>query len=239
MIPDPFKIILCGFLVFCVISGCSSNRNREAKMQRAVLEERGIWLNRSELFSPKKDLLNFLDELKKAHFTSVYINTYFRGSVIYPDSRYLPQFDEVSEPDVIKWLLPEIKKRGLRAEAWVEYGFYAFHTPDATQTEDRGVFLNKHPELAAVSSDGTPFLHNEKWGDFYSLCPANPRSHELLTGIFLEIMERYPFDGLNLDRIRFPNENFCFALFAKKSSKMIQAWNWFLLKRERKPLIHL
>jgi len=181
-----------------------------------VSEERGLWLNRSELFAPREDLLNFLDELKEAHFTTLYINTYFRGSVIYPDSRYLPRFSGVSEPDVLEWLLPEIKKRGMLSLAWLEYGFYAFHTPDATKTEDKGVFLNKHPELAAVASDGTPYLHNDKWGDFYSLCPANPESHKLLGDLFVEILERYPFDGINLDRIRFPNENFCFCPYCKK-----------------------
>ena len=184
-----------------------------------LIEERGVWLNRTEMFVPKEKLLNFLDSLKAAHFTSVYIDTLFKGTVIYPESKYLPQFEEVTEPDILTWLIPEIKKRKMRAEAWLEYGFYAFHTKDATQTTDRGVFLSKHPELTAIASDGATYIHNINWGDFFSLCPANPLSHKLLTDLYIEVAQRYPFDGLNLDRIRFPNENFCYCAYCRENFK--------------------
>lgn len=184
-----------------------------------TVEERGVWLNRTEMFVPREKLIKFLDDLKDAHFTSVYVDVYFQGSIIYPNSRYLPEFPGVSEPDILTWLIPEIKKRGMRAEAWVEYGFYAFHTPDASKTKDRGVFLNDNPELMAIADDGLDHLHNMQWGDFFSLCPANPKSHELLINVFTEILERYPLDGINLDRIRFPNEHFCFCNYCKEHFK--------------------
>ena len=208
------------FTCLVLISGCRSKMIHERMPpQSAVTEERGIWLNRSEIFGPREELINLLDDLLDAHFTSVYVNTYFRGSVIYPDSAYLPLWSEASDPDVLKWLIPEIKKRGMRAVAWVEYGFYAYHVPDATKTSDRGVFLNMYPELTAISADGKPYLHNEKWGDFYSLCPANPMSQKLIGDLFVEILEKYPFDGINLDRIRFPNEHFCFCEYCRNHFK--------------------
>ena len=211
-------IFLCSFLFS--LSSCRSDMNVEQTVpDDLVIEERGIWLNRSEMFGPKEELLDLLDDLKKANFTSIYVNTYFRGSVVYPDSEYLPLFDGASEPDILSWLIPEIRKRGMRAEAWMEYGFYAYHVPDATKTDDRGAFLNKYPELTAIAADGMEYLHNEKWGDFYSLCPANPKSQELLASVALETLERYPFDGVNLDRIRFPNKNFCFCDYCKKHFK--------------------
>jgi uncharacterized lipoprotein YddW (UPF0748 family) len=201
-------------------SGCSTiSWKQDAENTPNVCEERGIWLNRTELFLPREKLLKLLDDLSDANFTSIYVNTYFRGSVIYPDSKYLPLFPDASEKDILKWLLPEINKRGMRAEAWMEYGFYAYYTPDATKTEDRGVFLNKNPELTAVDSDDLPYIHNKKWGDFHSLCPANPKSHKLLANVCIETLKRYPFDGINLDRIRFPNENFCFCDYCRKNFK--------------------
>lgn len=207
------------FLPICLmfIAGCCLAQTDVTTP--TLVEERGVWLNRSELFAPKEELIAFLDSLKEANFTSVYINTYFRGTVIYPDSKYLPQFGEVSEPDILTWLIPEVKKRGMRAEAWLEYGFYAFHTKDATQTTDRGAFLTKHPELTAIASDGASYIHNKEWGDFFSLCPANPLSHKLLTDLFIEVAQRYPFDGLNLDRIRFPNEKFCYCAYCREHFK--------------------
>jgi uncharacterized lipoprotein YddW (UPF0748 family) len=184
-----------------------------------VTEERGIWLHRNDFIAPREEVLKFLDKLKEAHFTSVYIQTYFRGSVVYPDSRILPQFQEMAGSDILSWLMPEIKNRGMRSEAWMEYGFYAFHVPDAAKTTEWGVFLSLHPELKAIDADGIPYIHNSKWGDFFSLCPANPKSHELLADVCLETLSRYPFDGLNLDRIRFPGDHFCFCDFCKINFK--------------------
>lgn len=215
-----FLFFTCLVTSLLIVSGCRTEMIPEKTPPwNAVTEERGIWLNRSELFGPREELLKLLDELKAAHFTSIYVNTYFRGAVIYPDSAYLPLWSGATHPDILQWLLPEIRNRGMRAEAWVEYGFYAYHVPDATKTSDRGIFLNMYPELTAVSADGTPYLHNEKWGDFYSLCPANPMSQKLLGDLFVEILEKYPFDGINLDRIRFPNENFCFCDYCRKHFK--------------------
>lgn len=202
-----------------ILASCSLINPPESLDNITIIEERGVWLHRKNLIGSKEDLLELLDELKKANFTSLYVHTYFRGSVIYPDSRFLPQFQEMTDPDILGWLIPEIKNRGMRAEAWMEYGFYAFHVPDATETDDRGFFLSLYPELTAIDADGLPYLHNEDWGDFYSLCPANPKSHELLANVFLETLSRYPFDGLNLDRIRFPGDRFCFCDFCKTNFK--------------------
>ncbi len=208
-------LIITLFIMVFGLCGCSGKTVQTQSPEPTVIEERGIWLNRTELYAPKEKLIRLLDDLKAANFTSVYIDTYFKGSVIYPDSKYLPLYAGAKEPDILKWLIPAIKKRGMRAEAWVEYGFYAFHVPDATKTKERGVFLDKYPELTAIAANGTPYLHNVKWGDFFSFCPSNPKSQKLLADLFVEILRRYPFDGLNLDRIRYPNKNFCFCGYCK------------------------
>jgi len=210
-----FTGTLMPLLILVFLAGVSCHRAPRVEAVSYTVAERGVWLNRSELFAPREELLKLLDDLKAANITSVYINTYFRGCVVYPDSEFLPIFAEASEPDVLSWLIPEIHRRGMRAESWVEYGFYAFHTPDASKTEKRGVFLEKHPELTAVDSSGRDHIHNTQWGDFFSLCPANPKSHELLGNLFVEGIKRYPFDGINLDRMRFPNENFCYCEYCK------------------------
>lgn len=210
---------ICLLSLVFIPSSCSRAHPPESVNDNSLKEERGVWLHRKDFFTSREDGLKFLDELKAANFTSVYIQVYFRGSVIYPNSSYLPRSAEASDPDVLSWLIPEIKKRGMRAEAWMEYGFYAYHVPDAAKTDNRGAFLEKYPELAAIDADGVPYIHNKNWGDFFSLCPANPKSHELLGNLCLETLSRYPFDGLNLDRIRFPNHNFCFCNFCKDNFK--------------------
>jgi uncharacterized lipoprotein YddW (UPF0748 family) len=173
-------------------------------------------MDKETLFKPKGEVLKFLDALKGANFNAVYVNTQFRGEVLYPDSAYLPQAPEVKGKDILKWLLPEIHKRRMRAEAWTEYGFYAYHTPDATTTTTRGAILDGFPELTSIDSKGNKYLHHEQWGDFYVLCPVNPKSQEILVNLFAEMIQRYEFDGINLDRIRFARRNYCFCDYCRK-----------------------
>lgn len=187
-----------------------------AGAQPATTETRAVWLDKSDLFKGQAHLNQLLNNLREANFNTIYVATYFRGYVAYPKSQYLPQSPELKGEDILLWLIPEIHKQGMSAEAWTEYGFYAFHTPDASKTESRGVLLDKFPELTAINETGVPYIHRAQWGDFYSLCPSNPKSHELLIDIFLETIRRYPFDGINLDRIRYPSEKFCFCPYCKE-----------------------
>ncbi len=184
--------------------------------QTATTETRAVWVDKSDLFKEQAHLTELLNDLHEANFNTVYVATYFRGYVAYPNSQHLPQYPEMKEKNILSWLIGETHKRGMCAEAWMEYGFYAFHTPDASKTTSRGVLLDKFPQLTAINQAGGLYLHRDRWGDFYSLCPSNPKSHVLLTNIFLEAIQLNPFDGINLDRIRYPTEEFCFCSYCKE-----------------------
>lgn len=99
----------------------------------------------------------------------------------------------------------------MRAEAWMEYGLYAYWTPSAREDESRGAILDSEPELLSIDADGNEYLHNPNWGDFYALCPTQTRTHELLERLTLEHLERLPFDGINFDRFRFTEADYCFC----------------------------
>jgi uncharacterized lipoprotein YddW (UPF0748 family) len=108
----------------------------------------------------------------------------------------------------------ESHQRGLRAEAWMEYGFYAYFTADATKDPSMGAILDKNPELLSVDPKGAKFIHRS-FGDFYSLCPSNPKSHEVLAGLCAEVVKKYPVDGINLDRIRYAASDYCYCAYCK------------------------
>ncbi|MCD6386551.1 family 10 glycosylhydrolase [Candidatus Sumerlaeota bacterium] len=200
-------------------------------------ETRGVWVDKSDVHKGKKYLTEMLDRITAANFNAIYVATLYKGYVIYPESKYLPQDPEVKKFEIeiygtvakleekkidrsmIKWIIDEAHKRHLFVEAWPEYGFYSYHTPNAKADKSRGVLLDKHPELTAIDINGQPYLHNPKWGDFYSLCPSNPESHEILINILVETITRYNFDGLNLDRIRYPTKDFCFCAYCKEHFK--------------------
>jgi len=181
-----------------------------------AVEARAVWLTGTELLKPREEIIAMLDALADANFNAVLLDTWFRGYVIYPGSKLIPQYPS-AEPagDVLSWVIPEAKKRGFQVQAWPEYGFYAYHTMDATKDSSKGPVLDKHPTLLAVAADGSSFIHNPTFGDFYSMCPANPESHKLLADLYVETMTKYDFDGLNLDRMRFPSGEFCHCEFCK------------------------
>lgn len=176
-----------------------------------MMESRGVWIGREEMLEGREKLAARLDRLSSAGINTVYVNTQFRGYVAYPGGVVMPQFPDFAKGDsgLLDFLVPAIQERGMRAEAWTEYGFFAYYTPDREKDASRGVILDRHPELTAIAEDGAPFMKNETLGYFYSMCPANPASHEILAGIYLEMINRYPFDGLNLDRVRFFDKRFC------------------------------
>ncbi len=182
------------------------------------VETRGVWVDKSDVYKGKDYLIEMFDKITSANLNAVYLPTQYKSSVIYPNSKYLPQ-DEAAkkiDPEILQWMIDEARKRHLFIEAWPEYGFYAYHTPDATKDPSKGALLDKDPELAAIDINGTPYLHNEQWGDFYSLCPSNPKSHEIMIGLYIEMISRYPFDGIDLDRIRYPTKDFCFCPYCKE-----------------------
>lgn len=184
-------------------------------------EVRGVWFARNDMEdATREQLAGKLEAIKKANFNTVLIDTWFQGYVPYPGSKYVPLYPKFKDQpdDLIAFLVKEAHARGLRVEFWPSYGFYAYFTPDHTKDPSRGAVLDAHPELVAVDSDGGSVLHRS-FGDFYSLCPSNPKSYGLLAALYAEQVGKYDVDGLSLDRIRYPEENFCFCDYCKTHFK--------------------
>ena len=173
-------------------------------------EVRGIWLASRDMLLPKDQLREKLDAIQSANFNIVLIDSLFRGYVAYPRSTHLPQYPQFDGEDVFGWLVEQCHQRGLRAGAWMEYGFYAYFTPDASNDASMGPILDMHPELLSINFNGDRYIHRN-FGDFYSLCPSNPRSHEILAQIMVEAVTKYPVDELNLDRIRYAGGDYCYC----------------------------
>ncbi len=196
-----------------------------------AVEARGIWIPRDSM-EAKKDanghvetnaevkarLSKTLDQLKAANFNLLLVDCWFKGYVAYPGSHVAPQYPAFKGDDRFGFMVSEAHKRGMQIHAWLGYGFYAYYTSDASKDPSKGALLDARPELAAVDSTGKQVLHRDL-GDYYSLCPSNPKSHELLGEILVEVATAYPVDGVHLDRIRYPEENFCYCDYCKEHFK--------------------
>jgi len=209
------KLVLLTVILLLIVTGAFA-----AVKQDAPDELRGIWVSRTDIYKGKAFISKMFSALAEANINTVCLPTYYKGVVTYPGSKYLP-IDPVLEkidPDYLNWMIKEAKKNGLSVEAWPEYGYYAYFTPDLSKETTWGVFLDKYPELTAITVDGVPYLSN-KFGTYFSLCPSNPKSHELMTDLLTEMVAKYDFDALNVDRARYPSDQFCFCDYCKKHFK--------------------
>lgn len=182
------------------------------------VEARGVWIASRDMNGTREEIGGKLDLVRSAHLNTALIGTQFRGYVAYPGSAVLPQFPDFKGQDIFGIWVDEARRRGLRAEAWMEYGFYAYFTPDAAKDPSMGAILDKHPDLLSVDPKGTRFIHRA-FGDFYSICPSNPRSHRVLADLCVEAVTKYPVDGLNLDRIRYAAGDYCHCDYCKTTFK--------------------
>jgi len=182
-------------------------------------ETRAIWIDKKDYLKGQDYLKKLLDDLKDANFNVVYVCSQFGGYVAYPNSAYLPQHPEYKAYDALQFMTEEAHKRGLKIGSWVEYGFYTYHTPDATKDKSMGPTLDKHPDWVSINRDGMKYIHNKDWGDFYALCPVNPGSQDSLINLYCEMIKKYNFDGIDLDRIRFGNVDFCYCPYCKETFK--------------------
>ena len=189
------------------------------KFTHPPVEARGVWVTSDDLLGPRDRLLHRFDRLKSTHFTTVMIDSYFRGYTAYPGSAIAPEYPGLHGEDTLAIAIEQAHQRGLSAQAWVSYGFYAYWTANASlDPSAMGPILAKNPELVSIDAEGRKLIHRNV-GDFYSLCAANPRSHEILGQLMVEIATKYPIDAIHLDRIRFPEADFCYCDYCKEHFK--------------------
>jgi uncharacterized lipoprotein YddW (UPF0748 family) len=178
-----------------------SDRPLITEFTHPAVETRGVWLPGRDIFLPREQLLAKLDQLKTAGFNRVMISTQFRGGVLYPNSELLPQVADAKGEDLLKLLIDECHARGMSADAWMEYGFYAHFTPDKND-KSMGKWLDADPSLLSVDKNGVGAIARS-FGTFYSLDPSLPKARELLARLNVEVATKYNIDSINLDRIRF------------------------------------
>jgi uncharacterized lipoprotein YddW (UPF0748 family) len=119
------------------------------------------------------------------------------------------------EPDT-GWadgLIAECRARGIEVHAWVV--LWKANRADS-------VFL------ASLAREGR--LQVDSSGDTLPwLCPTDPRNLELEESLVLEMMDRFPLDGVQLDYIRFPGEGSCYCRgcrnrFSRSTGLYPDAW---------------
>lgn len=158
------------------------------------------WPRTSGANTQRTEMIQLLDKLKAANFNTIMLQVRGRGDLLYgsaiePWARALtgslggnPGYDPV------QFTIEEAHKRGMEVHAWWNvYKVYGTGTPPVTNPQH---VVHRHPNLVKLY-DG------EWWMD-----PGEPGTKTYLLNLAMEMVRKYPLDGIHFDFIRYPGTDF-------------------------------
>lgn len=192
------KVALAAALALCITAPLAAANTTLTTSTKAGTPWRGVWVR------PEASLSSVtiqLDNIQKAGFSAVYVETFYHGFTIYP-SQFVPIRPEMKGTDYLKFYVEEGHKRGLEIHPWIEVFYWEVNTKDHPKFPKTTLF-DKHPEWRALLRNGDTTDKEEKSHIFAN--PAHPGVQQLLLNYFEEMLTKYEIDGLNLDYIRYPH----------------------------------
>lgn len=175
----------------------------------AFPEVRAIWLDRGTIAAARSEsqLAVVFDRMAAAGVNTVFIETVNAGYPIYPSS-VAPQQNPLTrgwDPLAAAVKLAHERKMELHAWVWVFSAGNRRHNLLVGKPSDYiGPILEVHPDWANRSQNGEIFTPEGK----PFLDPANPQVQDYLLRLYREIVTRYKVDGIHLDYIRYPRQEF-------------------------------
>ena len=183
-----FLILTCAFII--------------AQAQSPKYEVRAVWLttiggidwpHSYQSDAQKRELIQILDQLKKAGINTVLVQTRVRGTTIYPSA--IEPWDgcitgtpgRKASYDPLQLCIDECHKRGMECHAWVV-------TIPVGKWNKLGCkqLRQKYPKLI------------KKIGDDGYMDPEQSQTGDYIASICKEIVTNYDVDGIHLDYIRYP-----------------------------------
>ncbi|MBN2355722.1 family 10 glycosylhydrolase [candidate division KSB1 bacterium] len=167
-------------------------------------ELRGVWIAWGGNFQsvPSKETIAAMMEDIAAHnLNTVYVDVwrygypYFRSKIFHDLTGKWTDPNLPAGRDVLADMIAEGHRCGLHVEAWFEYGFSACH-------DNNDDLYQVHPEWFAQHRDGSVLFNGDyrwKW-----LSHVNPEAQQFLIDLCQEVAANYDVDGIELDRIRYP-----------------------------------
>ena len=138
--------------------------------------------------------------LKSCGFNAIVVNMLWAGLAYYP-SGLLPAADEVAtRGDQLAECLAACRKYGVQLHVWkVNYNLY--RAPQG--------FIDRMRREGRLQADSSG--RELTW-----LSPSHPGNFELEKESMLEVVRRYPVDGIHFDYTRYPHSQADFSLEARK-----------------------
>ena len=175
----------------------------------------GVWIT---VFSPEtilnetQNVDRFIEICKKSGIADVYLQIYRANKAYYnsgiTDNTFFDRIFASTRQDILKYLLEEANKNGIKIHAWINLLSLA-------QNKDASILKKYGSGVLSIDQYGRPAMPingKDELDEYYIrenqlfLEPGDKRVRKYLTSIAAEIIKKYPgFSGLHLDYIRYPN----------------------------------
>ena len=237
----PLFSFLAGLLFTSLLAGWPQSASAQPLKQTplTVGEVRALWVVRSTLISPEK-IHKMVESAASAGFNTLIVQVRGRGDAYYR-SRWEPRAidlkDQPEEFDPLAVTIAAAHQRGLKVHAWLNTSLLA--NLDALPDNPRHVF-NVHPEWLAVpravaaelyaipANDPRYRARIVEWskanrGELEGVYtgPANPKVREHIFRIWMDIIKKYPVDGMHFDYVRLASPDFDYS---RTSLEQFRKW---------------
>jgi uncharacterized lipoprotein YddW (UPF0748 family) len=187
-----------------------------------------MWVQRGSLASPRT-VLSVVETAREGGFNTLIVQVRGRGDAFYV-SRQEPRppllANQAATFDPLELMLATAHRAGLKVHAWVNVNLVS----DARPPASRRHIVHTHPEWLMVPRSLAPDLvrMNPRRPEYLRRLSEYARAHsDRVEGIFAspihkdaaehvvrvigDIAGRYDVDGIHLDYIRFPNDEFDYS----------------------------
>jgi uncharacterized lipoprotein YddW (UPF0748 family) len=199
--------------------------------QPSSSEIRALWIPRGSLATPA-GILAAVDVAKAGKFNTLFVQVRGRGDAYY-DSRYEPRPSILAKQsaafDPLALVLERAHRAGLKVHAWVNVNLISEAEPPSTRkhvvylhpewlmvprplAEDLSRMSPRDPQYLRRLSEYARARSDRVEGIFIS--PIHKGAVEHATKVIGDIVSRYDVDGIHLDYIRYPNEEFDYSASA-------------------------
>ena len=197
-------------------------------MSAQPFEVRALWVQRGTLSSPAS-VISAVDMAKKGGFNTLIVQVRGRGDAFYI-SRFEPRSAVLAKQpvsfDPLALMLERAHRAGLTVHAWVNVNLVSDAEPPAARkhvvylhpewlmvprplAEDLGRMNPRDPRYVRRLSEYAKARSDRVEGIFLS--PIHQGAVEHAANVIGDIVSRYDVDGIHLDYIRFPNDEFDYS----------------------------
>lgn len=225
-----------GAAVVCVLAVAGAAPDAARAPVASDQDVRALWVTRATLGSPSA-VTKMIAAARAGGFNTLLVQVRGRGDAYYrstlepraPELAAYPEFDPLGAT------LTEAHAAGLRVHAWVGVNLIS-SAATLPSSRDHLVYRNPEwlmvPKALAVELRGIDTRSPEyvgrlaRWSRQHSddveglyASPIHAAAASHLTAVVKELATRYPLDGIHLDYVRFPSEDFDYSRAALQQFK--------------------